>query len=678
MKGRTAVPILLTVAGVALFSGCGFGLSPLGKDGSARTAVSLTLSSLGVDAVGNVSRAVMPGTDFLYIRTIGKPGKTDGALYGPYTVDAGSKFVTTDIPSGEYERIFVLCSGKDLESDGASYPFFGGAYTFHELMALPDDQMKVFISDETEKSSLDSLLDGQVSFGEQADVKISQGKENILSFTLIPITSRGYELELGKTQAYTFSSSTRARHFYRLGGIQVTPPVSSGNLSCRIAAESASSATLSAVAFFSSTGAELPTTRSGTDLPSGLTWTIEPETINAIADTHGSVELYQYLDYSGVISAEYRNTAGGVHISFDGDPTASFQNHRILLAIYGSDAAAAAASGLPWENITALAYAIVPLDASGDGSSMLPVSVTPGATYYVSAQVDTGDHYASLASLDSVDIATIVPYRGDFVTTGTGLLPFTGGQTVSLTTSGFVPYTDYVFFVAQDGNAAADGSTVANRTTLDHALSLASLLSSSESAQIYLIGSIIGQGTMDIQRNTFISAYGSAARAIASFNSSIGAIPYVRINAGGSLTLEKVSIDCSLLTGNPDSLIYMANGANCSLRMGYGSSLIGGSGYTGPTYGGGVYVGSGCDLTMQGSLIQQCTIYPMTGSYGAAVYVATGGTATLQNATFANNSTGGVGLGIVYVDGTVYAGSVTFVGNTGADHLGGGSWNPLP
>lgn len=681
MKGQKTVPILVLLSGITLLSGCGFGLSPLGKDSSARTAVSLSLSSLGVDAAGNVSRAVMPGTDFLYIRTIGVPGKTDGALYGPYTVAVGSKFVTTDIPPGEYERMFVLCSGKDLESDGASYPFFGGSYTFHELMALPDDQMKVFVSDDTEKSSLDPLLDGQVSFGEQEGVKISQGKENSLSFTLIPITSRGYELELSKTQVYTFSSSTRSRHFYRLGDIQVSLPVTSGNLSCRIAAQSASSATLSAVAFYSSTGAEIPTTRSGTDLPSGLTWTIEPATINAIADSKGNVELYQYLDYSGVISAEYKNTASSVLVSFDGDATASFQNHRVLLAIYDSGAAAAVAAGLmPWESVPAMAYAIIPLNASGDGSAYVPVKLTPGATYYISAQVDSGDHYASLSSLDSVaDIATIVPYRGDYVTTGAGLTPFTGGQAASLRTSDFAPYTDYVFFVAPDGNPLADGATPATKTTLTSALSMIGDLLPSDSAQIYLIDTISGQGTMEIQRKTFISAYGSATRSI-STTTYVVSDPFIKISAGGSLILEKVSIDCSQLLGTPPTLISLPDSANSYLQMGYGSSLIGGTGYTGPTYGGGVYVGSGCDLTMQGGSIKQCSINTLSASYGAAVYIAAGGTATFDKATFENNVASGLGVGIVYTNGTVYAGSINFVTNTGTEYItnGSGVWLPLP
>lgn len=679
MKGKKTVSILVLIAGLALFSSCGLGLSPLGKDGSGRTTVSLTLASLGVDAVGNVSRAVMPGTDFLYIRTIGIPGKSDGALYGPYAVAVGSKFVTTDIPAGDYDSIFVLCSGKDLESDGGTYAFFGGSYTFHGLMSLPDDQMKAFISDETDKSSLDTLLDGQVSFGEQNGVTISQGKENSLSFTLIPITSMDYELDLDATQVYVFSSGTRARHFYRLSDVRVSLPATTGTLACTISSETASSATLSAVAFFSSTGAEIPVTKSGTDLASGFTWTIEPATINAIADSDGNVELYQYLDYSGVVSAAYRNTAEGVLVSFDGDPTVSFQNHRLLLAIYDSAAAASVAADLPWESLHALAYAIVPLDAAGDGSLHVPATVPAGATYYISALVDTGDHYASLANLDSVDVATIVSYRGDYVTNGTnGLIPFTGGQAVSLRASDFVPCTDYVYFVSQDGSSAADGSTLANRTTLDHALSLIASLSPSDLAKVYLVDSLSGQGPMTISQNVCISAYGSAARAIASGSTSVSG-PYIGITGGGTLTLMNVSIDCSQLTGTPSSLIRLEDETMSRLLMGTGSSLVGGTGYEAPTNGGGVYVGSGCDLQMWGSSIQQCRVNTMMTSFGAAVYVASGSTATLRDVTFANNIATGMGIGVVYVDGSVYVKDVVFSSNVGSDYLTGGNgyWGPL-
>jgi len=115
--------------------------------------------------------------------------------------------------------------------------------------------------------------------------------------------------------------------------------------------------------------------------------------------------------------------------------------------------------------------------------------------------------------------------------------------------------------------------------------------------------------------------------------------------------------------------------------MGYGSSLIGGTSYTAPMNGGGVYVGTGCNLVMQGSSIQNCSVSQyITGASGAAVYVATGGTATLQNATFANNSAIGLAQGIVYVDGTVYAKGVVFSSNAGSDYLTGvsGTWNTLP
>jgi hypothetical protein len=98
-------------------------------------------------------------------------------------------------------------------------------------------------------------------------------------------------------------------------------------------------------------------------------------------------------------------------------------------------------------------------------------------------------------------------------------------------------------------------------------------------------------------------------------------------------------------------------------------------------YGGGVYLGTGCNLVMQGGAIQNCSVSQfITGASGAALYVASGGSATLQNATFANNSAIGMAQGIVYVDGTVYAKGVVFSANAGSDYLTGmsGTWNPLP
>ena len=125
MNARKHLKAAACALAAIVLSGCGLGLSPSWKDPSG-TTVSLSLATLGEDSSGRVSRAVMPGVNYLYVRTVGIAGRSTGALYGPYTVTAGSRFVTNEIEPGEYERIAVLASAKDLETGSPVFAVYGG------------------------------------------------------------------------------------------------------------------------------------------------------------------------------------------------------------------------------------------------------------------------------------------------------------------------------------------------------------------------------------------------------------------------------------------------------------------------------------------------------------------------------------------------------------------------
>ena len=689
MNKKFVVHFLAFFVAATVFYGCGFGLTPSWEE-AGRTTVSLRIASLGVDSSGTVSRAVMPGSDHLYIRTIGIAGKTTGALYGPYTVTAGSEFVTTDIPPGEYDRVYVLCSGKDLESDGGTYPFFGGSYSFRGLMSLPDAQMVEFASEGTDKSSLDTLLDGMVSSGETDGVTIVQGKTNSLSLTLIPITSAGYEINLATSGNHQFTAPERSRHFYRLGGIKVLLPVTTGTLSCTLTA--ASGSTVSAVAFFSSTGEEIPVTQSGTDLETGLTWTIATADVARLADADGNVELFQYLDCTGEASATYENTVSETKIAIDGEATSAWQGHKVLLAIYDESAVTSVVAGAALIDQVPVANVFIDLDpTTGDGSRTISRQVLQtGKKYYLSAQVDSTNHYASLTSFASKDLATLIPYRGDYTLNGDTalnpqgvytLVPFTAGSSETLSSSDFSEYTSYVMFVSRDGYYMNDGSDYSLPTTLYGALSYHASL---RPAQIYITDDIEALSSQTVSGNVTIQSYGSTIFSLSS--GSLTGSSFFMVS--GNLEFNRVTINC-FFAGCPAAPLLEVNSA-ATLSLGSGATLIGTGSTTAISDGGGIFVGTGGALTMWGSTIKDCytsasgfggAVFIDANSYaqnvigpgvrfegnqasqGGAIYVNTSSTVILISSLFLNNRTQMAGNGVICTDGNVSAKNLIFQTN---------------
>lgn len=700
--------LILAFVATALF-GCGFGLAPSWEE-SGKTTVSLRIASLGVEPSGTVSRAVMPGSNFLYIRTIGIPGETTGALYGPYRVTAGSEFVTTDIPPGQYDRVYALCSGKDLESAGGTYSFFSGMYTFRGLMSLPDAQMVTFASEDTDKSSLDALFDGMVSFGEKDGVTIIQGKMNSLSLTLIPITSAGYEINFVTAPNHLFNATERSRHLYRISGITVSLPVTSGSLSFTLSGSSIS--TVSALALYSSTGEEIPVTRSGSDLMTGFTWTIAAADVARVADASGNVELYQYLDYTGMVGETYTNTVNQTTIAVDGLATSAWQGHKVLLAIYDEAAVTNVAAGKALIDQVPVANELIDLSPStGDGScSISGQKLQSGTKYYLSAQVDTTNHYASLADFSAVDLATLIPYRGDYTLNGDPaltskgvytLVPFTAGSSVSLASSSFSEYTSYVLFVSRDGVPTDDGSDYNLPSTLYGVLSLHTAL---RPAQVYVIDDIEALTQQTVSGTVTIQSYGSTIHTLSS--TTLPAQHLFMVT--GNLEFNRVVIDCSSAGSGAQSLLIMDDGAGATLSLGSGATLIGTGATSLAPNGGGIYVGTGGALNMWGSTVKNCRTTssgaggavffaadPSTqgfigpgvlfeGNYasqGGAIYVGTSATVKIISSVFLSNTTQMAGNGVICNDGNVSAKDLSFLTNS-ADYnhieLSYGHWSILP
>lgn len=82
--GQTRLYVAVCAALISLgaLSGCGLGLSPARNGADATLALKLaSLESVPAGDPESSSRAVMPGSGFLYIRTVAVSG--EGALYGP-------------------------------------------------------------------------------------------------------------------------------------------------------------------------------------------------------------------------------------------------------------------------------------------------------------------------------------------------------------------------------------------------------------------------------------------------------------------------------------------------------------------------------------------------------------------------------------------------------------------
>ena len=671
MNARKYVTAVACALAASVLAGCGIGLSPSWKDPSG-TTVSLSLATLAENSSGQVTRAVMPGVNHLYIRTVGIAGRSAGELYGPYTVTAGNRFVTNEIAPGEYERIAVLASAKDFEAGSPSFAVYGGNYTFRELLSLPDSRFLEFISESVDKTALDEWFEGKACFGERLAVTIEKGRENSLSVTLTPNIREGDRIDLSAASSATYTSAGRSSRFYRLSGIQVTVPVTTGTLTCTMTAETEASGIVHSLAFYSRDGAAVHVTRSGTSLPSGLAWTIASADVAALAGTSGYIELYQYLDFEGTVMANYQNTGGGISVSFDGQGNSALFGRKLLFGVYDSAALTAAAAGQSWETFPVVRYATMTLDpTTGSGRMMIPVPLSAGTVYCVSAQIDMGGHYSGLSSLDSVDIATIVPYQGDYLTNGTmGLISFVGTEGITLSLGDFSAYDDAVFFVSQSG--AGTGSTPASPVTLASAITAINNTPAITSAQIYVTEPLSGLGMFTINgKDVSMKSYTSATMNVGS-TSFLSGNPFIDVGSGGSLTVEKITLDCSAVSAPMASFVRLASGSATSLTMGYRSKLVGQTTQGLSGQGGGMIVGTGCTLNMNGGTVDSCR-----ANEGSAIYVMSGGIAYLYQATITNNVHDVAGNGAIAVEGTVNARNVSFSGNTNNENyalISAGQW----
>jgi len=296
------------IAGISVFfsTACSLsGLEPFSGKHSELPLISMQFSQLASGTDRTVSRAIVQGDGFLYIRTQGGPTGDRGPFYGPYSVKAHTDFTTNDIPEGSFSSVMIIYSAEAL--DGAKvFAYNGSNYPFSSLMALPDADFNSFAGTSSATSTaLGEYFDGKVSFGEQKNVTLEAGKTTSISLTLIPITATGSTIDLSKTPGKLFSSTTPTKNFYRLEGLSVPTTKVLKSFECSLIGVTGTTNKLDKVDFYDRNGKLLISKETGTDIASGMIVTLDPAAVSAALDATGYLELFMYFEYSGSMQATF-------------------------------------------------------------------------------------------------------------------------------------------------------------------------------------------------------------------------------------------------------------------------------------------------------------------------------------------------------------------------------------
>jgi len=310
MKTRYILFSVLVGMSVFFSSSCSLGLEPFTGKQSDLPQVTIQFSQIASGADRSVSRAIVQGGGFLYIRTIGGPTGDKGPFYGPYPVSANSNFITTDIPAGQFSSMWILYSAEVL--DGSYVIDYGVVgYPFTALMALPDSDFISFAGTNTPTSqNLGDFFAGRVSFGEKQNVTLQAGKTTNISMTLVPVTGTGTSININFADGANqiFDSPQLIKKFYKL---DCTANPAAGPIktvhSALIFQTSPYANMLQKIDFYDRNGKLLSyTTSGGPTLVSGMTYILEVASFPSILDANGNVEVYMYLEYSGSISGGFQ------------------------------------------------------------------------------------------------------------------------------------------------------------------------------------------------------------------------------------------------------------------------------------------------------------------------------------------------------------------------------------
>lgn len=636
---RKTLVCFAAVIAALCFSACTFGSLSPAKSNSLRATLSLGIGALKADSDGTVSRAVVQGGGYLYIRTIGGPTGSSGPFYGPYQVSSGGTFSTEDIPAGSYSMIGFLYSATELDL-AKQITIGGAAYTFRQLMTLDDSRFNLIMN--SGNDTLGDFFAGQVS-GEKVDsVVLTAGGTTSVRVTLIPFTGPSNMVDVSSSPTKTISSPTAVtREFYELYGLSGS---SGATISCAIS-PSSGSATVNRIALYDGDGKLLAST-TGSMLPASITGTL------ASGD-----RAYLYIEYqASSLNLSFTGSAiNGFTFNFTGN--ASFAGKKLFFGVYDVTGISIVADGGPQGTLAG--FGLITLDSGGSGSAQAysttdftqfsPAIPDAGKTYLVTAYVDMNGAYSTISSMSNLSAAlmdAIEPNHGDYATsTAKTVTAPSRNASCSLNAGDLALTSAYTYYVTNSGSGT--GASGLSTCTLASAITKAN--ADGADSKIKLLENVSLSTSMTVSSALAIYSSGSARKTVTLSGSNVS-LSFVMVDSSSTLTLYHVGIDGTGMTmdsgSNVASPILLKTGSTLELDGDTLISNIASTFQSGCSTGSAIYVNGG-SVEMKDSAIMNCSNTGNTTS-GGAVYVGSGsftmnGTSKIGNCT-ASNYGGGIYL----------------------------------
>lgn len=612
---RLFVPALVAVL---FLSACSFGLVPASSRESAAT-VSIKLGSLSATS-NSTSRAIVQGSGYLYLRTVGGPTGDSGPFYGPYSVSSGESFSTTDIPAGTYTFMALYYSANKLD-ETKTLSFNGGTYTFRQIMQMSDD---VLMSKDNSISgtTFADLFGGEVSTGRTNEVTLAAGSTTALSATLIPVCGENNCICAGNSGYALPSTSTTVKTFYVISGISTAK---GSTISCTMTPGASGTATIGTVMFYGFDGTPLSTPKSVgtitaattiTETVTGTDTTIDTTTANSYSAAYLYIE-YQAADLTLSFDGSSSAVVSSLSCSFTGN--SDWPNKTLYIEVYDSSLSSTTVSTT---DPGYLGVGVITTDSEGNGSGVIYDYVTgnamaplAGHIYSYKAFFDNKSRYASYASapavLSSGILGSIEPnYNDQTASLASALTATSGENTLALSIESFTALTTATLYVASAASGTGSGLEPFDASAFADLSNLLSLFSDATGVNIVLTGNVDLASTLTLSgSNMTLSSLNSTGHTISYTNTAA----YLDVQSP-SFSTANVILDGSAATGRSTSAVIVASGASATLGPG---TVIQNMTSDSSTMGAALTLGG--TVTMTGSTIKTCT----SGQSGGGVYVDT-------------------------------------------------------
>lgn len=565
--------------------GCRLDLDPAGKALSEKTQVELAVTAPFAPLSADAGRAVAPGVNFIYLRTIGGPTGSKGPAYGPYQVPAlpgqPAKLTITDLPPGDYSRLMILCSTVPLDTE--IWNWNGTSWLFRDLMRVSDAEFLSLVQGNPDEFSVfDNHIEGRATAGELRSVRLLAGIPLRLQLTLRPVCGDATTAQVSflsdtfSSTVDTGSSSRQLqRRFITLDNLDIPSGKEVRSLAFSFELTGVGKISVRRIAAYDAAGTFLGVQVVEDNVFDGLP--VEALlTFNRPIRGGGQVILYiEYIPVSNdepltiqVYGAlmDIPPPSGTVRVSFTG--TAAQANTRLFYRIYDASDIIVSAG-------------ILPLDSSGKGNvlardpetgtaALFPV----GVNYRLEGFIDYGHRLydKTITDITVSEAISLAPDVVDHVINYT----FTRGATISVPQNislaasqlslPFVTFTDY-WYAGQTTKGTGDGKSPSNAMDFNAALSAATGVTpeANKYAALILVETINAPAPTVFMLNTPIVIMGASDLKAIYFSdlpNTYGG-SFFTVSAGAKLVLTRLTVN----SANPQSFspFYVAAGAELIL-----------------------------------------------------------------------------------------------------------------